>query len=1091
MAEAVLELDISPALDALADISSVFDSIADDFSATLSGSITDTVLPQIEEIGAAFGGIAADAGDAFSDVFSGIDTTSLEGANEDVESLDSGLEDLANTTEKTQAGFDVTTSAVQGLQAATGLLEGSSRGLLATVAPGAALFAGTAAAIGGVVESADRMELSFERMKFVFGDQAPVVFDQKLQGLNLSLGELNKQAGGSNTALRLAISTFGQTAVSAGASREEAAKVSQTMGELAGVVTTLNPTLGTADQNFSVLSKGLGGSARILQRYGITIDATEQKQLALAIAHDHGRDAVNLFDKQVAGSTLALQALNDQATANGTTLSEELGKGLDSSTIKFRKFKQDVSTALTEIGAPLIKPVLALTEQLTPVLVKLITVVGKFAAAVLPAFMPIAQAIADVVDAISPLLTAIGDIPPEFGKVVAAFVLLRSVGGPLGNLLEGIGGRFSALGTVASTAGDVMEGRFGGALSRVGSASERLGGFLQQNSQHLLTAAAAGLVASQSWDGIGHNMEDTIIGVGSLTVAGQQLGSMFGPLGGIIGAAAGFLVGFAKDAFSASSATQDFKDAINSISDSIGGLQGKKASIAWLKTEYGDTFRNAQMSTKDLDGELDYLGDHLEGLARKSPAQAKQALDGLKDMRTRGGDVLFTADAIGVLGERLLHGADKYRQHAQAGKDEAGVNQAVASSVGSVTDALNGQSKAIDDAASSMASAVTSGLPGLSGAFAEAQNAAQNFGVALTPESLLGGLRDSLASALEWTSNLRTIFAAGFTDLGVFLQQEGAQAGGGVTKAVADQLRAGQPEIAQQLNDTAAAVNVAGQVGAGYAKTQAAAVVTNSAAEYAKLAPTLGAYMGLTADEITNASPQLQSAATVAARFGVHLPFAAGVSEVPAAAGAAMAGATGQVAGAQGELSGAAQGTGTGTAAAFTTGVGGMNTGTSAALDGVRGLLIGGLLLAPIAMAAGEGIGAAFSSGIAVGIAENSGAVTSAASDVVGKAEAAARAKAESKSPSRLFARLGDDLAAGVALGVERTTPYVEGTMHSLVTKSVGVGVAHPGAHIGRPQSGGGLSSNGVTNMTNNFHGVKDGKDAIDELSWKLRTTGR
>lgn len=1112
MAEAVLDLDISEALDQIAQLGELFDAIISDFgagltasistgidelgggfsdlggdiSSALDGSISDSLGPQIDEISAQFAGVADTAAGDFTEAFSGIDTGSLGDANQDVSDLSSGLEELQGQAAGSSQSLDTTASAAQGLQAATSLLEGSSKGLLATVAPGVGLFVGIGAAIGGVVEKADRAELAVARMKAVFGDQATEVFDKQLEGLNLSLGELNTKAGGSNSALRLALATFGQTAISAGATKKEAGDVSRQMGELAAVVTTLNPALGTADQNFQLLSRGLGGSTRVLQRYGITIDAAQQKQLALAIAHDHGRDSVTLFDKQVAGSTLALDALNKQAAANGTTLQGELNEGLNSSTIKFRAFKQEISTALVQIGEPLIKPVLEMTEQLTPVLITLMQTVGKLAATILPAFLPLTQAIVDVVSALQPLLDLVGEMPSEFGTVVAAFVALKVVGGPLGGMLQGLGERFQGAAVGAGIAGDAIEGRVGKAFRAVEVGAGTLGDKLKENSGNLLAAAAAGLVAVQSFDEIGKSTEGSIVGIGAMVTAGYQLGETFGnpALGAGIGALAGGITLVGHAIFDAGESAEQTRNRLAELSTELDKLGTKQAAKKFMDDLINNT----------IEGKVKSLNNELMHLAETSPDAAQKVVEGFRQMQAAG-QVHFSNKDFEDMNSAIDKGATHLKTWTANSKEAKDSNDKLTGSVDATTSAVNANQQAIDAMSSSLAQAAESGLPGVSGAFDEAANAASTYGQALSPELLLGGLQQSLATAVSFTSNLRTIFDAGFTDLGVLLQQKGAVAGGNVTQSIADAIRSGNPTIAQQLNDSAQQVNTAGQLAANYAKTQGAAVVANQQGEYAKLSPIVGYYMGLSAQQITDSSPQLQTAATVAAKLGVHLPFTSNLAAVPAAAGQAMTDAAGQVQGATPQLAGAAQGSGTATAGGFSQGVDGMQAGTQNALAGVQGLFVGSFQLLSVAALAGQGVGAAFSAGIAVGIEGGTSGVTTAAEHVVGAAKTAADRKAGVASPSKLFAELGDNLALGVAMGISRTTPNVEGTMRALVTRSASpslptaAGVA-AGAATAASAAGAGLGG-GVGHMENNFFGVKDGKDAIDELSWKLRTTGR
>jgi hypothetical protein len=275
--------------------------------------------------------------------------------------------------------FNIQAAASSGLDVATNVLGGSTQGLFRSIVPQAAIFGGITASLIGLVHAGDRAVLSKERMDRTFGSSAPDVFDSKIGGMNLTLTELNERAGTSNTGLRMALATFGDMAVGAGATQGEAAKVAKQMGFVANVLTTLNPELGTADKSFQMISRGLGGSTRILQRYGITIDKVKQDQMALEIATDHGREKVSLYDRQVAGIQLTMEQFRKKAADAGMTLDEFLGEALDNSTIKFRALKQQVNSALSEIGVSLVDTGLTISETFTPIITNVIDGVGKLA----------------------------------------------------------------------------------------------------------------------------------------------------------------------------------------------------------------------------------------------------------------------------------------------------------------------------------------------------------------------------------------------------------------------------------------------------------------------------------------------------------------------------------------------------------------------------------------------------------------------------------------------------------------------------------------------------------------------------------------
>lgn len=89
---------------------------------------------------------------------------------------------------------------------------------------------------------------------------------------------------------------------------------------------------------------------------------------------------------------------------------------------------------------------------------------------------------------------------------------------------------------------------------------------------------------------------------------------------------------------------------------------------------------------------------------------------------------------------------------------------------------------------------------------------------------------------------------------------------------------------------------------------------------------------------------------------------------------------------------------------------------------------VGGALSSALSKARGFvsnflGIGQSISQGLASGISSAVGSIVSAAQNAVRQAQEAARRQAKSKSPSLVFAEIGEDLVAGMALGMSRTKP--------------------------------------------------------------------
>jgi hypothetical protein len=133
-----------------------------------------------------------------------------------------------------------------------------------------------------------------------------------------------------------------------------------------------------------------------------------------------------------------------------------------------------------------------------------------------------------------------------------------------------------------------------------------------------------------------------------------------------------------------------------------------------------------------------------------------------------------------------------------------------------------------------------------------------------------------------------------------------------------------------------------------------------------------------------------------------------------------------------------AQSIGRGIKSAASSVIGGISSTLSKALGAAKGFVSNFL-----------GIGQSISAGLAAGISSGVSSVVNAAVRAVTLAEQAANRKAERRSPSKLFARLGEDLVAGMALGMSRTQPIVAAARNMARAAAASTNMPRTGVGLG------------------------------------------
>lgn len=399
----------------------------------------DVEIPIEAEVGSIADDIEAAVAAADSTVEVDADTSDAVSAIDELgasaEQAGDGMSVLEGATSRAGAAAGVATGDFSGLE---GLLDGAGR----TVAGVAAGLTAVAAATGVFFSAALEADTATRAFNRGLGDMADAVTNIQIGGLNDELSDLALRTGNSDEALLLAAARIGELGRSTGATEADVGNLAQNVLALSIRATALNPTLGQAGDVADRLTDAFARGGRALSPYGIALSSAEIEARALADTGKRSAADLTLFDKAVAGSTLAVQRL-------GTGLAKDINEGAQGAEVRLRSLRERVGELAERLGAPLLEPVLATFEEGQPIIEDVAEGFGELAQVAVPLLIEALRAVqpgigltGDLLSALMPVLRLVVDLVEAIpDPVLAAGVgfagLNRALGGLTSRLAEG------------------------------------------------------------------------------------------------------------------------------------------------------------------------------------------------------------------------------------------------------------------------------------------------------------------------------------------------------------------------------------------------------------------------------------------------------------------------------------------------------------------------------------------------------------------------------------------------------------------------------------------------------------------------------
>jgi uncharacterized membrane protein YgcG len=214
-----------------------------------------------------------------------------------------------------------------------------------------------------LVDAASDLQESISKVNVVFGESSKEIHDfakNAAVSMGISRQEALEAAG-----------TYGNLLQAFGTSREEAAKMSTTMVQLAGDLASFNNVpIGDALQ---AIRSGLSGEAEPLKRFGVAINDVRLKEEALRMGLYKGSGQLSVLAKSQAAYSLILK---DTSLAQGdyARTSDGVANTQRSLMATFKDIKAELGTALIPVYQTLLG---FLNDKLMPIFREFSDIVGK------------------------------------------------------------------------------------------------------------------------------------------------------------------------------------------------------------------------------------------------------------------------------------------------------------------------------------------------------------------------------------------------------------------------------------------------------------------------------------------------------------------------------------------------------------------------------------------------------------------------------------------------------------------------------------------------------------------------------------------